>query len=250
MATIAGLGAGMNGLTTAMLLARDGHEVTVLERDPAAPPPRGRRRGTTWERRGVSQFRLPHFMLPRWWRGDAGGAAGGARRARRRRRPRFNVIARCPRSGAVRCATDDDAVRDGHRPPTGARGGAGARWPQRTPGLNVRRGVAVTGFVTGAPTAPGCRTSPGCSPRTAARCRRPRRRLPAAAAPAGRLAAPRRRPAAASRSARTRASSTTAGISGPRTARCPPALAPLLQHYDSVHPASRCRPTTAPGRSG
>ena len=33
------LGAGMNGLTTAMLLARDGHEVTVLERDPAAPPP-------------------------------------------------------------------------------------------------------------------------------------------------------------------------------------------------------------------
>jgi phytoene dehydrogenase-like protein len=39
MATILVLGAGMNGLTTAMLLARDGHDVTVLERDPAPPPP-------------------------------------------------------------------------------------------------------------------------------------------------------------------------------------------------------------------
>jgi phytoene dehydrogenase-like protein len=38
MAEILVLGAGLTGLTTAMLLARDGHDVTVLERDPADPP--------------------------------------------------------------------------------------------------------------------------------------------------------------------------------------------------------------------
>jgi 2-polyprenyl-6-methoxyphenol hydroxylase-like FAD-dependent oxidoreductase len=32
------VGAGMVGLCTSMLLAGDGHEVVVLERDPAPPP--------------------------------------------------------------------------------------------------------------------------------------------------------------------------------------------------------------------
>ena len=38
MAKIAILGAGVCGLATGMLLARDGHDVTMLERD-AAPAP-------------------------------------------------------------------------------------------------------------------------------------------------------------------------------------------------------------------
>jgi 2-polyprenyl-6-methoxyphenol hydroxylase-like FAD-dependent oxidoreductase len=37
MAEVLVLGAGLNGLAAAMLLARDGHRVTVLERDPAGP---------------------------------------------------------------------------------------------------------------------------------------------------------------------------------------------------------------------
>ena len=65
MAEILVLGAGLGGLSTAMLLARDGHQVTVLERDPAEPPPAAQA-WEAWERRGVNQFRLPHFMLPRW----------------------------------------------------------------------------------------------------------------------------------------------------------------------------------------
>jgi phytoene dehydrogenase-like protein len=37
MADIVVLGAGLNGLAAGMLLARDGHRVTALERDPAEP---------------------------------------------------------------------------------------------------------------------------------------------------------------------------------------------------------------------
>src|SRR4029078_13285639 len=84
MADILVLGAGLTGLTTAMLLARDGHEVAVLERDAAEPqggapasaaverdapePPAGVRASawTGWDRAGVAQFHQLHLMLPRW----------------------------------------------------------------------------------------------------------------------------------------------------------------------------------------
>src|SRR6516225_9345741 len=58
-------GGGMVGLCAAMLLADDGHEVTLLERD-AAPPPDPDEAWAGWERRGVSQFRLAHFFLSRF----------------------------------------------------------------------------------------------------------------------------------------------------------------------------------------
>ena len=66
MATILVLGAGMNGLSLAMLLANDGHEVTVLERDATEPVDDPDEAWNGWERRGVGQFRMLHFMLPRW----------------------------------------------------------------------------------------------------------------------------------------------------------------------------------------
>src|SRR5690606_20280009 len=66
MADIIILGAGMNGLTAAMLLANDGYSVTALERDPAEPPADADAAWREWERRGVGHFRLPHFILPRW----------------------------------------------------------------------------------------------------------------------------------------------------------------------------------------
>jgi hypothetical protein len=51
-----------------MLLSRDGHSVTVLERGPAEPPSGPADRAwNEWQRSGVNQFRLPHYMLPRWW---------------------------------------------------------------------------------------------------------------------------------------------------------------------------------------
>jgi glycine/D-amino acid oxidase-like deaminating enzyme len=63
LAQVVILGAGLGGLSTAILLARDGHEVTVLERDPADPPA-PEQAWDGWDRHGVNQFHLPHFMLP------------------------------------------------------------------------------------------------------------------------------------------------------------------------------------------
>ena len=58
------LGAGICGLGTALLLARDGHEVTVLERDPDQMPDSPQAAWDHWTRRGVAQFRQPHNFMP------------------------------------------------------------------------------------------------------------------------------------------------------------------------------------------
>ena len=59
------LGAGVCGLTAGLLLARDGHEVTLVERDPAAVPDRAPDAWDGWVRDGVTQFRQAHYLQPR-----------------------------------------------------------------------------------------------------------------------------------------------------------------------------------------
>jgi 2-polyprenyl-6-methoxyphenol hydroxylase-like FAD-dependent oxidoreductase len=68
MAAIVVCGGSLIGLSAAMLLARDGHEVTVLERDPAPTPTPAARAWTDWERNGVAQFHQPHNLFPRFRR--------------------------------------------------------------------------------------------------------------------------------------------------------------------------------------
>ena len=63
MAQAVVIGGGPTGLTTAMLLAQEGLEVLVLDRDPQGPD------GVDgawddWERRSVTQFRQVHFLQP------------------------------------------------------------------------------------------------------------------------------------------------------------------------------------------
>jgi 2-polyprenyl-6-methoxyphenol hydroxylase-like FAD-dependent oxidoreductase len=62
MSKIIVLGGGIVGLSTAMLLARLGHNVTVYDRDNAPLPNSTAAAWDTWERRGVGQFRQPHYL--------------------------------------------------------------------------------------------------------------------------------------------------------------------------------------------
>jgi 2-polyprenyl-6-methoxyphenol hydroxylase-like FAD-dependent oxidoreductase len=64
MATILVLGGGICGLGTAALLARDGHDVVVLERDRDPPPGSSRDAWSAWSRKGIAQFRQPHNLMP------------------------------------------------------------------------------------------------------------------------------------------------------------------------------------------
>ncbi|MBV9328984.1 MAG: FAD-dependent monooxygenase [Chloroflexi bacterium] len=62
MSKIIVLGGGMIGLSTAMLLARQGHDVSVFESDPTPPPESPEAAWQAWERKGVAQFRQPHYL--------------------------------------------------------------------------------------------------------------------------------------------------------------------------------------------
>ena len=64
MAEIVIAGGGICGMAAAMMLADDGHAVTVLERDEAPPPP-GPAEAAGWDRRSVAQFGLGHWMHSR-----------------------------------------------------------------------------------------------------------------------------------------------------------------------------------------
>jgi len=65
MSDILVIGAGFAGLYSALLLARRGHSVTLLEKDPEPPPAEGEACFTHWTRRGVAQARQPHILLNR-----------------------------------------------------------------------------------------------------------------------------------------------------------------------------------------
>ena len=64
MAGILVLGGGFCGLAAGLMLARDDHEVTVLERDPEPVPASADDAWERWPREGVTQFRLAHFLAP------------------------------------------------------------------------------------------------------------------------------------------------------------------------------------------
>jgi 2-polyprenyl-6-methoxyphenol hydroxylase-like FAD-dependent oxidoreductase len=153
MSTITVLGGGFIGLTTGMLLARDGHRVTVLERDPAAPTTAADA-WDDWERPGVGQFRQLHFMLSRWRQEMQEGLPEALDEVLAAGAVRMNPLALAPaeRRGPLRPDDDRFETVTARRPVLEAGLAAAA---SRTPGLTVRRGVGVTGFVPGPSAIPG-----------------------------------------------------------------------------------------------
>ena len=142
------VGGGIVGLCGALLLARDGHDVTVLERDPAPPPFPADRAWTDWERRGVTQFRLPHIFQPRFKElmdanapeimsalADAGALLINPLR-----------YAHPLLTGGYRESDERYDAYTARRPVSEA---AIANLAATTDGITVRRGVAVVGLLTG-----------------------------------------------------------------------------------------------------
>ena len=60
------VGGGVVGMGLGMILAKDGHAVTMLERDAVPPPNVPDDAWDGWDRKGVTQFRLSHFFLSRY----------------------------------------------------------------------------------------------------------------------------------------------------------------------------------------
>lgn len=153
MARIVIIGAGVVGLGTAMLLAGDGHQVTVLERDPISPP-EPVEAWERWQRPGLNQFRLPHFFLAGFRSvvdAELPEVSGALRAAGALR---LNVIGDAPTemTGGWRDGDDCYELVTGRRPVVEA---VIATQAAATRGVEVRRGTAVTGMVSGASALPG-----------------------------------------------------------------------------------------------
>jgi 2-polyprenyl-6-methoxyphenol hydroxylase-like FAD-dependent oxidoreductase len=141
------LGGGVCGLAAGMMLARDGHEVTLLERDPA-PAPDSIDEAWGWERGGVPHFKQAHGIQPlaREILDDElpglrdAMVAAGARLANPLEFMPPSIADRAPRPG------DERFLSLQMRRP--AMEQVVARAADAQPGLTVRRGTAATALLT------------------------------------------------------------------------------------------------------
>ncbi|WP_433274895.1 FAD-dependent oxidoreductase [Pseudonocardia xinjiangensis] len=146
MARIVVLGGAMTGLATAALLGRDGHDVTVLERDVAEPKGDADELWRTWDRPGVSQFRLPHIMLGAWNKVMEEDLPEVLDEVVRLGCSHVNTIAIQPDTLTGGPRPGDEELRNliGRRPVVEA---ALATVAARTPGVTIRRGTKAESLV-------------------------------------------------------------------------------------------------------
>lgn len=143
------IGGGICGLGTALLLARDGHDVTMLERDSDRCPDSPTMAWDTWTRKGVAQFRQPHNFMPGLRRlleeelpdvQDALRDAGASR---------LDLLHPLPPSitDAAPRAIDDQLWTYTARRPVGE--WVFRRVADRERNITIRRGVRVVGLIAG-----------------------------------------------------------------------------------------------------
>ena len=144
------LGAGICGLFAGLLLARDGHDVTVLERDAQDAPDGAQAAWEGWTRAGVAQFRQAHYLQPRGRAileselPDVHGALAAAGACR------FDVLSIMPPTITDRSPREGDErfVTLTARRPVFEH--VLARAADEQAGLDVRRGASVGALMTSA----------------------------------------------------------------------------------------------------
>ncbi len=153
MSEIVIIGAGICGTLTGLLLAEDGHNVTILERDPVGPPDGGAAEWANWERAGVRQFHMGHLFLARF-QAELGKELPAVVSALEDAGAlRTNPIEGIPASlsGGRRKGDARFELLTGRRPVVE---GAVHSVAARAEGLAVRRGVAVKGLILSDNTVP------------------------------------------------------------------------------------------------
>jgi 2-polyprenyl-6-methoxyphenol hydroxylase-like FAD-dependent oxidoreductase len=148
------VGGGVVGLGLGMMLARDNHAVTVLERDDQPAPKDAEEAWNGWERKGVNQFRLPHLFLPRYRQIIESELPDVAAALDRDGALRFNPVSDAPEflTGRPRDGDDRYQMLSGRRAMVER---TVATVAEQTPGLSVRRGVSVAGLLCGSDATPG-----------------------------------------------------------------------------------------------
>jgi 2-polyprenyl-6-methoxyphenol hydroxylase-like FAD-dependent oxidoreductase len=155
MGSIVVCGGGVIGLSAAMMLARDGHEVTVLEADSEHVPVSPGEAWESWRRTGVSQFRQPHNLFARFRQVCDQELPGLTERLLAAGCVWSDPLASLPPGISDRAPRPgDEAFRSvtGRRPVTEAAIAAAA---QEQPGVEIRRGVRLTELAGGPAAIPG-----------------------------------------------------------------------------------------------
>jgi 2-polyprenyl-6-methoxyphenol hydroxylase-like FAD-dependent oxidoreductase len=167
MARVVVVGAGVVALGAAMLLAGDGHQVIVLERDPAGPPADPMDAWERWQRPGLNQFRMAHSFLGGFRAVLDAELPGVSKALQDTGGLRLNFVRDVLPAQVTGGWQDGDERYEwltGRRVLVEAVLAAAA---ESTPGVEIRRGTAVAGLTSGAsalagvPHVTGVRTKAG-----------------------------------------------------------------------------------------
>ena len=155
MAKIVVVGGGVVALGTALLLSGDGHQVIVLERDPEGPPGSPAEAWERWERPGLNQVRMAHVFQAGFRaivEAELPGVVAALQDAGALRLNFIRDVLPEARSGGWQDGDERFEWLTGRRVLMEA---VLATAAESAPGVQVRRGTAVTGLVSGTAALPG-----------------------------------------------------------------------------------------------